>query len=214
MFKESRILIFTGGNLGKWALAEVRAGDFFLGVDRGALFLLRNNLQPHYAVGDFDSVTAEEFAEIRQRCGDLFCCDPVMKDHTDTELAFNWALEKKPGEIVLLGAMGTRFDHTLANVHLLHKGLKAEIPCRIIDEKNEVMIIDRRADVTGGRFTHISLLPFTAQVSGITLEGFQYPLHQAALSPGSSIGISNVLKGESGIISVGSGQLLVIKSMD
>lgn len=214
MFSKRRILIFTGGNLGKWALHELKEGDFLLGVDRGALFLLRNNLQPHYVLGDFDSVTVEELEEIRQGCEDLFSCDPVMKDHTDTELAFNWAMDRRPGEIVLLGAVGTRVDHTLANVHLLYKGLKKGIACRIIDERNEIILINKFTSLTRGRFTHVSLLPFSAQVTGITLEGFQYPLLRATLNIGDSLAVSNILQEETGNIYIDSGQLLVIRSRD
>lgn len=214
MFSNRRILIFTGGNLGNWALQEVKAGDFLLGVDRGALFLLRNNLKPDYVLGDFDSVTAEELEEIRQGCRDLFSCDPVLKDYTDTEMAFSWAMDRSPEEIVLLGALGTRLDHTLANVQLLYKGLERGISCRIIDERNEIMLINNAVSLSQGRFTYVSLLPFSAQVTGITLEGFQYPLCRAVLHIGDSLAVSNVLTEETGRIYVDSGQLLVIRSRD
>lgn len=209
-----RTLLFAGGNLGDWALEDIREDDFLIGVDRGALFLVRHKRKPHLAIGDFDSVNTEELAEIQQQSDQFLTCDPILKDFTDTEMAFNWALERQPDEIVLLGVLGTRFDHTLANVHLLLKGLRAGILCRIIDEKNEVMLIDRPISVSKGRYSHLSLLPLTEQVTGITLEGFQYPLDNATLRIGDSLGISNVLLGKQGTIQVESGQLLVIKSMD
>ncbi len=209
-----RTLLFAGGNLGDWALEDIREDDFLIGVDRGALFLVRHKRKPHLAIGDFDSVNTEELAEIQQQSDQFLTCDPILKDVTDTEMAFNWALERQPDEIVLLGVLGTRFDHTLANVHLLLKGLRAGILCRIIDEKNEVMLIDRPISVSKGRYSHLSLLPLTEQVTGITLEGFQYPLHNATLRIGDSLGISNVLLEKQGTIQVESGQLLVIKSMD
>ncbi|MFY0546150.1 thiamine diphosphokinase [Brevibacillus sp. H7] len=209
-----RMLLFAGGNLGEWAIDHIREDDFLIGVDRGALFLVRHKRNPHLAIGDFDSVTPEELVEITEQSAQFLTCDPVMKDFTDTEMAFNWALERQPEEIVLLGVLGTRFDHTLANVHLLVKGLRAGVDCRILDEKNEVILIDRETSVSRGRFTHISLLPLSEKVTGITLEGFQYPLHNAALRIGDSLGISNVLQDVQGTIRVAAGKLLVIKSMD
>lgn len=185
-----------------------------MGVDRGALFLLRNDLRPNYALGDFDSVSAEEYMEICQKCKEIVSFDAVLKDYTDTELAFNWALGKRPGAIILLGALGNRFDHSLANVQLLIKGLKKGIGCRIIGEKNEIVIIDNSATIVKGRFTNVSLLPLSAQVTGVTLEGFQYPLNNATLMMGNSLAISNALKEETGSIDIESGLLLVIKSMD
>jgi thiamine pyrophosphokinase len=129
-------------------------------------------------------------------------------------MAFDWALQQHPREIVLLGALGTRFDHSLANVHLLAKGLQEGILCRIVDAHNEVLLIDRRAEVRKGRFSHVSLLPLSMEVTGITLEGFQYPLHNATLRIGQSLGISNVLLQDVGIVTIGQGRLLVIQSTD
>lgn len=212
--KGKRVLIFTGGNLGPWALPEIKENDFLLGVDRGAYFLLRHNFQPDYVMGDFDSVTESEFSEIRNRCGDIFSCDPVDKDLTDTEMAFDWAISGKPGAILLLGAVGSRLDHTIANVQLLYKGLQTGVPCRLVDEKNEVTIINRPTQVSKGRYHHISLLPFSREASGITLEGFRYPLNRASLKTGTGLGISNILVADEGKIYLESGELLVVKSMD
>ncbi len=210
----NRILIFSGGNLGPWALKHIRDEDLLVGVDRGAIFLIRHEYVPHYAIGDFDSVTEEELEQIRGRCNKIDCYDPVDKDYTDTELAFEWALSRRPREIVMLGVIGSRIDHTLANIQLLTRGLQKGISCRIIDEKNEIMLIDRPTTLRKGRFDHVSLLPMTQEVSGITLNGFKYPLQDATLTIGQTLGISNVLEAEEGRITLRSGQLLVICSSD
>ncbi len=214
MGNKQRILIFTGGDLGPWAIAEIQATDFLVGVDRGAVYLIQHNLQPDYVLGDFDSVTATELTQIRQSCPALAQYDPIAKDHTDTELAYTWAIEQRPQEIIILGGLGSRFDHTLANVHLLLQALQAGIASRIIGEHNEIFLTDGNVSVTKGRYTYISVLPLTPTVTGITLSGFQYPLQQATLGLGSSLGISNVLSGEAGTIQVETGQLLIIKSID
>lgn len=209
-----RILLFTGGNLGEWALEEIKTNDFLVGVDRGALFLLQHDYPPHIALGDFDSVTPEEAAKIQTLSGDFLSCDPVMKDLTDTEMAFSWALQQRPSEIIILGGLGSRFDHSLANVHLLLKGLKTGVPTGLLDEKNELRLMDKQLTVTKGSFSHVSLLPLSMEVTGINLEGFQYPLHDATLTIGDSLGISNILVEQEGSITIGSGYLLVIKSKD
>ena len=99
--EKRRFLLFTGGNLGEWALAEIKTGDFLVGVDRGALFLLQHNRKPNISLGDFDSVTTEEAGRIQALSGNFLSCDPVMKDLTDTEMAFAWALEQKPAGTAL-----------------------------------------------------------------------------------------------------------------
>lgn len=210
----TRIIIITGGTLGDWALEEIRSDDILVGSDRGALFLIQNGYNPHISMGDFDSVTADELAIIRASSKEFIDCDPIYKDLTDTEMAFNWALDQHPSQILLVGALGTRFDHSLANVHLLRKGMAQGIPCAIMDANNLIMVIDQSTRVRKGPYTHISLLPLSLEVKGITLHGFQYPLQQATLEIGMSLGISNVLLEPEGLIELSSGLLLVIQSKD
>ncbi|MFA4133521.1 MULTISPECIES: thiamine diphosphokinase [unclassified Brevibacillus] len=210
----TRILLFAGGNLGNWAIQEIRENDWLVGVDRGALFLVHNGLVPKLSIGDFDSVSSEEMAEIERHSMHVSSCDPVMKDLTDTEMALTWAIEQQPEEIVLLGVLGSRFDHMLANVHLLNKALQTGSNCRILDETNEIRLIDRQSTIEQDHFDHISLLPFTPEVTGITLTGFLYPLKDATLRIGDTLGISNLLTEQTGTITIQTGKLLVVKSKD
>jgi thiamine pyrophosphokinase len=60
----------------------------------------------------------------------------------------------------------------------------------------------------------VSLLPFTEQVRGLTLKGFKYPLDKIILTAGSSLGISNEIKEDEGIVEFASGILLVTESRD
>ncbi|MCZ8523246.1 MULTISPECIES: thiamine diphosphokinase [Paenibacillus] len=216
MSAPARYVIFSGGTLGPWALRILQEGDQLIGADRGALFLTEQGLRPDMALGDFDSVSGEERERVRERSIRFLSCDPVMKDWTDTEMAFTWALEQGACEIVMTGVLGSRWDHSLANVHLLRRGLAAGIPCRIVDEFNELQLMDARAPLELRRspHAHVSLLPLSLDVHGITLEGFRYPLHEASLTIGQSLGISNVLVEETGTVRIREGLLLVIRSCD
>lgn len=199
--------------MGDWALQELRPDDRIIGADRGALFLVRRGIRPDLSLGDFDSVTPEEKEDIRLHSARFTDCDPIRKDWTDTEMAYREAATWKPREIVLFGALGTRLDHSLANVHLLWKARRDGIGCRIIGEYNEVFLADGNAEVERGRFNQVSLLPLSMEVTGITLRGFRYPLRNATLSLGESLGVSNVLVEPKGRIEVAAGQLLVIRSI-
>ncbi|WP_282939277.1 thiamine diphosphokinase [Paenibacillus sp. RC67] len=216
MSDASRIIIFSGGNLGPWALRLIQPGDLLVGADKGALFLLQHGFTPDLALGDFDSVTPEEALRIERDSKRFITCDPVMKDLTDTEMAMNWALEQQPTEIVLCGVLGTRWDHSLANLHLLRKGLEAGVLCSIVDAYNRITLTDNRRplQIHNNQYSHVSLLPLSLDVTGITLEGFQYPLHNATLTIGQSLGISNVLIEPVGVITISSGMLIVIQSSD
>ncbi len=90
----------------------------WVGVDRGVFYLLKRNITPAIAFGDFDSVSPEELIYIQSNVNELRRYQPE-KDETDMELALNWSLEQNPDEIRLFGATGGRLDHMLANVQLL-----------------------------------------------------------------------------------------------
>ncbi|MFD0958956.1 thiamine diphosphokinase [Paenibacillus chungangensis] len=210
----STIIIVTGGTLGDWVLRHLSEDAILIGADSGAAFLLDRGIIPNVAIGDFDSITDEEIARIRKACPSVISCDPVDKDYTDTEMAFQYAMTMQPREIVLLGAMGTRFDHTLANVHLLALADENGIEAKIIDEHNEIRVISSASAIQRGSYNTISLLPLSQEVTGITLSGFQYPLQDATLTVGQSLGISNVLLEQSGTVQLSSGRLIVIQSRD
>ncbi|MEK3872178.1 MULTISPECIES: thiamine diphosphokinase [unclassified Paenibacillus] len=209
-----RVLIFAGGRIDPDVLQDIQADDVLIGADRGALFLVEHGIRPHLAVGDFDSVSPEELDNIKQNCMELIACDPVDKDLTDTELAYNLALKQRPAEILMTGVIGTRLDHTLANVHMMLRGLQQQIRTDIWDKHNYITLTGSECRITDRGYTYVSLLPLTPEVTGITLEGFLYPLDNASLRLGQSLGISNRLTGPEGIVRVSSGLLLIMQSKD
>ena len=211
-----RVIIAAGGRLGQWAAELIRPKDMLIGADRGALFLVQHGFCPDIAVGDFDSVTPEEREAVRSASGRFVSCDPVLKDDTDTELAFRLALELEPDDIRIIGALGTRFDHSLANVHLLVQALERGVACRLVDEFNVIRLTDGRMTVDDpeGRYPYVSLLPLTPEVTGLTLRGFQYPLTNHAIRMGRTLTMSNALAEPQGTVEIASGLLLVIQSRD
>lgn len=106
-------------------------------------------------------------------------------------------------------------DHTFANVQILKEALDKNITCKIINENNEITLINKNTTWTQNlHFKYISLIPFTDVVSGITLIGFKYPLQNATLKLGESIGISNEQLEDNATIRIKTGILLLIKSRD
>jgi len=192
----------------------MKEGDRLIGADSGALFLVEHGFAPHLSIGDFDSVTPQQLARIRADSVETEAFDAIDKDYTDTELAFERALNMRPQEIVLVGALGTRFDHSLANVHLLVRAMQHGIMAAIVDEHNDIRLASGSLTVRAAGYANVSLLPLTPKAVGITLEGFRYPLADAVLEMGQSLGISNVLEGQEGRITVRDGWLLVIQSKD
>ncbi len=211
----ARAIIFTGGNLGPWALDNLSTDDFLIGADRGAGFLVHNGYIPHLALGDFDSVNADQMRQIANAAQELLTCDPFNKDWTDTELALREAMRRGFKDIVIMGALGTRFDHGLGNVHLLRQANEQGCTLALIDEYNEIRLCTHNLRLAANsRFPYVSLLPLTLEVTGVTLQGFRYPLDNATLRLGWSLGISNVIDAQIGTIAISAGMLLVIRSRD
>lgn len=210
------MVLVAGGSLGAWAHTYLLPDRLLVGADRGALFLIENGYTPHMALGDFDSVSSEERRLIQELSAMFLDCDPIAKDLTDTQWALDWALAQNPASLLLLGVTGTRFDHTLANVHLLVRAAEAGVPCRIIDAHNEISLLPEGGmlSLTKGHYEQVSLLPLSGTVTGITLDGFLYPLDNATIRLGETVGISNVITGETAAVRSTSGLLLVIQSRD
>ena len=126
------------------------------------------------------------------------------------------AIQLKSSNITILGALGKRMDHSLANIHILKYALDAQVPCQIVDEYNKIYLINKNQtlykDKTYGKY--ISLLPLTSKVEGITLKGFKYPLEKYSLSVGISLGVSNEIVEEVVNIKLKKGILIVIESRD
>lgn len=213
---EKRVYIFAGGRIDPACLdqIELSESDMVIGADRGALFLVNHGISPDIAVGDFDSVSPEELELIRTQSKDFISCDAIDKDLTDTELAFDLAIENKATEVIMLGVLGTRFDHSLANVHIMLRGMQHQIASSIWDVNNYITLTGTSCELEERGYTYVSLLPLTPEVTGITLEGFMYPLQNATIKLGQSLGVSNRLSEKVGRIRIDSGLLLIIQSKD
>jgi thiamine pyrophosphokinase len=209
-----RVVIFAGGELSPDYFNLLDEEDFIIGADRGALFLITHGYTPDIAVGDFDSVSPEALKEIESKSKKTITCDAINKDLTDSEMALDIAMDQQPDSILLLGVTGTRLDHSLASIQIMTRALQRQIKCYVIDSHNYVTLIDSQAIIEDLGYTYVSLLPLTPEVTGITLEGFQYPLTNATLRLGQSLGVSNQLVSSSGTVTISSGLLLIIQSKD
>jgi len=139
-----------------------------------------------------------------------------MKDATDTELAIELCLELAAKEVTILGASGSRIDHTLANIHLLYGLLKNKVKASIVDEWNKVYLIEEDTILHKDKLhgPYLSLLPFMDAVKGVYLTGFKYPLTDHTMYPYKSLGISNEIIDNTAKIKLQSGILIVIEAKD
>lgn len=211
---KNHIVICTGGQLQQWAIPYIHKADLCIGADKGALFLVEAGIKPYLSIGDFDSVSEEQLNLIRASSLHMKDFDAIDKDYTDTELALQEAIALNPRKITIVGGLGSRFDHSIANIQLLILAHQQYIEAEIIDENNRIFLVSKQTVVEKGSYPFLSILPFSDIVTGINLIGMQYPLHGATIKKGQAIGISNIILEQFGTIEVESGTLLVIQSKD
>ena len=201
-------LIVLGGDAPGRALLEscMRDADLVIAADSGLAAFDAAGLEPDLLVGDMDSVSADVLEKYAGRIPEhrLNC----IKDDTDGVDALDMAIARGAEKITLLGALGGRLDHALANVMLLvrahRKGAKAEI----LSESVRISRVDGYASLSGAKGDTVSLLPL-GRAEGVTLKGFFYPLDQAALESDYPLGISNVVTDDQAEIKADSGDLIL-----
>lgn len=189
--------------------ARLRRVDLLICADGGLVVARRTGVPPHVVVGDLDSARAALLQWAVSR-GARLLRHPVEKDKTDTELALDAAVAGGATEVEFLGVLGGRVDHTLANVALLIKAKSARVRARIFDGRQELFLADKVTKVSGRRGEVVSLIPLTPTITGVTLQGFKYPLSMATIKQGSTLAISNVLETNPATVRVGRGRLLVV----
>jgi thiamine pyrophosphokinase len=183
-----------------------------IAADKGAQYCLQSGIEPGLVVGDMDSLdqgSTERLAAL----GVAMKRVNADKDQTDTEIALDEAIQLGAKRVEILGAIGDRIDHTLANIHLLRKALHQGIAARITSETQQVFLVDSSETITGGRGRTVSFLPLTEQVEGISLTGFRYELEEASMEIGKPYGISNVVTSDQARVKVGKGILLAVLSL-
>ena len=196
--------VFLENKIGKTKKAVI------ICCDKGVHHLKRLNRMPDVIIGDMDSI-AQRALKHYETQGVKIIRYASEKDHTDTELALRYALQFKPKKISLFCALGGRIDHTLANIYLLSKGFDAGIDTFLVDEYCEAFILNKKCSFIKETGKTLSLFALTPRVSGITLNGFHYPLENGVLKMGESRGISNRINQSRAGIIITNGKLLVIK---
>ncbi len=211
-----KAVLFAGAEIVDYTFCqpEIEQADVIICCDAGMHHAKALGITPDYIVGDFDSITPEVLEEYR-KAGISIRQFPTHKNETDMQLGMLLALELGATEMTLIGGIGSRFDHTLANAHLLLYLRKKGIQAVLLNEKNRVVLIDKEIILHGQAGELVSTIPLSMQVKGLTLEGLEYPLHHYDLALDDElVAVSNVMLGQTAKVSITDGYLFVIQSKD
>jgi len=199
-----KALIFSGGEFHHLPDSlNTNEYDLIIAADSGYLSARSVGVVPDVFIGDFDSVLKEEVSAKK-----IVSLNPV-KDKTDTQEAIDYAVSEGAKEITILGALGKRTDHTIANIHLLKYAHDLGAKAEISDIDTYITLVSDEISVDKADGCCLSLLPLT-DCTGVSVSGVYYPLNNADMSVGNPYGISNEFTDNTAKISVKSGELLVI----
>jgi thiamine pyrophosphokinase len=208
-----RAVIISGGKISDYDYIKEKilqfGADLIICADSGYNHAVKMKLDVNLVAGDFDSLAFDENIPDNIKTVRY----PSEKNQTDTEIALAHVRETGARDILIVGATGTRADHTLTNIFMLKSCLGQAVSAEILDEFNRIRIIDTRLEIKGSQGDIISLVPLS-DCAGVTIEGVKYPLHKAELQLGEGLGVSNVIMSEIVLISVDKGLLLVIETRD
>lgn len=190
----STFAILLGGDLVRTPrLDAILSQSRIIAADSGIRHAAALGVTPELWIGDFDSVTA---AEIAANAGIERDMHPPEKDSTDGELATQAAIARGASSLVFVGAFGGEradhaFLHMTAAIGLAERGVPVLLSSGT-EEGTPLMAGAHAFDYPSG--TMFSILAFSA-LSGLTVQGAKWPLHEIDLAFGSSLTLSNEVSG-------------------
>jgi len=212
--ERKKAFIYTGGTVfDEYVIERPEATDLIIAADAGYLTAQRMGITPDVLLGDFDTLGIENIPE------GIECLRvPAEKDDTDTQLAVQVALERGATEIVIVGGLGGRVDHTLSSLAILEmlwERKERRVYAIFTDGKNRARFIRNSGVILPHEhYRFFSLIAADEKVKGITLEGCKYPLKNGQILRTHQWAVSNEVVGNCALVEIKRGGVWVIESMD
>ena len=205
-------IIFSGGGPSHVPLV-VPDDALVVAADVGLAEAERLGVRVEVLVGDLDSVDAEALERFEREGGEIRRY-PDDKDATDLDLAIEAAVVAGVGRVVVVGGGGGRLDHLMANALVMGSPRYAAVEVDGVFGASRLHVCRGRRELAGAPGELISLLALGGSARGVRTEGLRWPLEDAVLDPGSSLGVSNLFLGERAVVEVAEGVLLAIRPGD
>ena len=199
-----RCVIFTAlceGDVG--AAWDPRPDDYVLCADGGYLLARSAGAKIDGILGDFDSaeMPAGEAAE-------RF---PVEKDDTDSMLCLKRGLAMGLDDFLIVGGLGGRVDHTLANFQALNFAAVRGARAVMCDGRTWAAVLRGPGEIRiPRRAGKLSVFAMDAECRGVWERGVKYPLTDAVLTNDFPLGVSNEFAADCATVRVEEGTLLIL----
>lgn len=181
-------------------------------VDGGCDYAIDNSLNISIAIGDFDSISENKYQTIKDKDIKRITFN-VDKDKTDMQLAIEYCIDCKYDNLHIFGGLGTRMDHSMANISFLDRFHDNFKELTIVDETNIIFSCKDEAIINNKEGYYLSFIIASGEPI-IDIEGVKWPLRGHKMIPGDSYTISNKIVSESARVVVKEGSCYVFLSKD
>ncbi|MCL1854196.1 MAG: thiamine diphosphokinase [Clostridia bacterium] len=181
-----------------------KADDLVIAADGGYARLTKAGIASHVIIGDFDSLGfVPKHTQVLPH--------PKEKDDTDMMLAIRFGLSKGYQAFEIVGGLGGRIDHTIANIQAITFLARRGARGVLVDRNTRATVIcSGNIEFDATERGTISVFALDKEVHGVTERGLRYPLTDATLTNAFPVGVSNSFVGEKSVVSVRDGTLLII----
>lgn len=209
-----KALILAGGNIAKKDLVKAYIDETtdIICVDRGCDFAQKNKLNISIAIGDFDSIDSKVYDQIKNSNVKKLTFNKD-KDQTDMQLALEYCAKKGYEIIYLFGGLGTRMDHSMANIYFLYKFRDDFKEFKIIDDTNRIFLIKNQCEIKNKQSYNLSFM-IASNNPIITITGVKWPLYSHKMVLGDSLTISNEIIEDKAFVKVENGLVFCFLSKD
>lgn len=204
-----RAFIYVGGKIFPDNITEHPKGeDLRIAADGGYANAMLLGERIDIAVGDFDSFSKQKIDE-----GVELVEFPKDKDLTDSQICIETAISRGANEIILIGGLSGRLDHTLANLAILQDLCQRHIHGYITDGNNRAHFIRSTSHlVARSAYKYLSLIAADETCKGVSIQGCKYELKNQPIHRRLQFAVSNEITGNCALISVKKGGLYIIES--
>ena len=200
-------LIISGGEY--HPLPDSIKYDYVIACDHGYDHALKLGIKPDLILGDFDSCDFDK----ENVAGIPIETFSVCKDDTDTMLAIKKAMSLGYRDIVIVCALGSRFDHSLANIQSMAYIAEHGGSCELFGKGEHLKTLcNGSIKLPKKENCSLSLFSLTDKCEGISIKGSEYDCENVTLTNTFPLGVSNKWKDDVVTVSVKSGILLTVES--
>jgi thiamine pyrophosphokinase len=222
MAEINKALIVTNGYIKDPGLTYKRITKFYdygentliIAADGGAGNCFNLKLMPDIVIGDMDSINIGIIEKLNIEHKTIkFISSSTEKDESDTQLAVDYAARRGINNILIVGAIGDRIDHSLANLFLLSSPLYEALNIKILAGSYEIFTSNKSLNIEGEPGKTLSIFSLTPYTFFIKTSGLKYKLKNEKLFFSPVRGLSNIFLGNKAKLDIKEGTLLLIKEL-